>query len=302
MTTQNTPGPQQWGSPQNPHNFSQPSQPQWGQPPAPVSAPPSATKRALPWWPTWATIPLLLLTLIGSFLPFLTVKSDTEGMRQAVEDELGQFGGGDFGLDIEEFLFSFKATVNWWGNFTFSSDGIGGLPGNLEDEIAARSDLAASAIMLIIMTSLIIIFYIAALITGIFKLNRIMPIVGLIAAFFQIVAVIVAAVNRAGSEAETGVIATLSAGFWLWVLAAVAAIAVYAFALVNSVTGKTGTSAPTQQSQQPSGFAPPQPNRSGHYGQFSQAGQYGQFNHPSPQAQQLPQQGPPRERPGNGPF
>lgn len=295
MTTPNTPGPQQWGNQQPPYGFSQPNQQQWSQPAAPAPAPSSRTRGGLPWWPTWATIPLLLLTLIGSFLPFLTVKSDTDAMRQSIEDEFGDFGGFDFDLGIDEYILSFEATVNWWGNFAFKSDGVGGLAGQLEEEVMASSETATSAFMLITMTSLILLLYIAALITGLLKMNRVVPIVGLVAAFLQMVAIIIAAMNRAGADDEAGFMgtATLSAGFWLWAFAAVAAIAVYVFALVNSLSGKSGAPSLSQQPQQPVGFQPAQP---GHYGQYNQYGQPGQ------QAQQFPQQPPAQGQPGTFPF
>lgn len=282
MTTPNTPRPQQWGNQQAPHGPSQPGQAfqsnlpnqpnpqQWIQPAAAAPAPQTstATPSSLPSWPTWATIPLLLLTLVGSFLP-------------------------NIGLDIDAFLFSMETKINWWGNLTFSSEVLGDFAQEIEEEVMSSSEVAVSTVLTASMTSLILFGYIAALITGFLKLNRVMSIIGLAAASLQMVAVIIATVLRAKIEAEIDGItemdgittASLTGGFWLWALTAVAAIAVYIFALVNSLSKKSGAAGSPlpPQSQQPMGFQPAQPE------------QYGGV---APQEQHFP----PQTQPSNKPF
>lgn len=227
MTTPNTPGQQpstqQWGAPQQ-------TSYQWGQQaPYPAAAPAQPRKQvSLPWWPTWATLGLFLLTLIGSFFRFSTVRTY---IGQTLIDELGL---GDIGLDLGDSLGSVTVGMSWWGNFTMEGSGIGSLAMENQDEILSDPDLQMVMVMFAVITALVLVCYGIALILGFFKKNLAMVIVGMVAVLTQALALVMVAVGQGSALEEVGEAgeASLEAGFWIWLAAAVAGLVVFILALV----------------------------------------------------------------------
>ena len=217
MTTPNTPGQQpatqQWGAPQQ-------TSYQWGQQaPYPAAAPAQPRRQvSLPWWPTWATLGLFLLTLIGSFFRFSTVRTY---IGQALIDELGL---GDIGLDLGDSLGSVTVGMSWWGNFTMEGSGMGSLAMENQDEILSDPDLQMVMVMFAVITALVLVCYGIALILGFFKKNLAMVIVGMVAVLTQALALVMVAVGQGSALEEVGEAGevSLEAGFWIWLAAAVA--------------------------------------------------------------------------------
>ena len=227
MTTPNTPGQQpatqQWGAPQQ-------TSYQWGQQaPYPAAAPAQPRKQvSLPWWPTWATLGLFLLTLIGSFFRFSTVRTY---IGQTLIDELGL---GDIGLDLGDSLGSVTVGMSWWGNFTMEGSGMGSLAMENQDEVLSDPDLQMVMVMFAVITALVLVCYGIALILGFFKKNLAMVIVGMVAVLTQALALVMVAVGQGSALEEVGEAGevSLEAGFWIWLAAAVAGLVVFILALV----------------------------------------------------------------------
>lgn len=255
MTTPNTPGQQpaaqQWGAPQQ-------TQYQWAQQPQyPSQAPAQPRKQmSLPWWPTWATLGLFLLTLIGSFFRFSTVRTY---IGQTLVDELGL---GDIGLDLGDSLGSVTVGMSWWGNFTMEGSGIGSLAMENQDEILSDPDLQMVMVMFAVITALVLVCYGIALILGFFKKNLAMVIVGMVAVLTQALALVMVAVGQGSALEEVGEAgeASLEAGFWIWLATAVAGLVVFILALVLRRGQKNQPAQqqyqPQQQFQQPQQFPP----------------------------------------------
>ena len=246
MTTPNTPGQQpatqQWGAPQQ-------TSYQWGQQaPYPAAAPAQPRKQvSLPWWPTWATLGLFLLTLIGSFFRFSTVRTY---IGQTLIDELGL---GDIGLDLGDSLGSVTVGMSWWGNFTMEGSGMGSLAMENQDEVLSDPDLQMVMVMFAVITALVLVCYGIALILGFFKKNLAMVIVGMVAVLTQALALVMVAVGQGSALEEVGEAGevSLEAGFWIWLAAAVAGLVVFILALVLRRGQKNQ---PMQQYQQQQGF------------------------------------------------
>ena len=246
MTTPNTPGQQpatqQWGVPQQ-------TSYQWGQQaPYPAAAPAQPRKQvSLPWWPTWATLGLFLLTLIGSFFRFSTVRTY---IGQTLIDELGL---GDIGLDLGDSLGSVTVGMSWWGNFTMEGSGIGSLAMENQDDVLSDPDLQMVMVMFAVITALVLVCYGIALILGFFKKNLAMVIVGMVAVLTQALALVMVAVGQGSALEEVGEAGevSLEAGFWIWLAAAVAGPVVFILALVLRRGQKNQ---PMQQYQQQQGF------------------------------------------------
>lgn len=246
MTTPNTPGQQpatqQWGAPQQ-------TSYQWGQQaPYPGAAPAQPRRQvSLPWWPTWATLGLFLLTLIGSFFRFSTVRTY---IGQALIDELGL---GDIGLDLGDSLGSVTVGMSWWGNFTMEGSGMGSLAMENQDEVLSDPDLQMVMVMFAVITALVLVCYGIALILGFFKKNLAMVIVGMVAVLTQALALVMVAVGQGSALEEVGEAGevSLEAGFWIWLAAAVAGLVVFILALVLRRGQKNQ---PMQQYQHQQGF------------------------------------------------
>lgn len=246
MTTPNTPGQQpatqQWGAPQQ-------TSYQWGQQaPYPAQAPAQPRRQvSLPWWPTWATLGLFLLTLIGSFFRFSTVRTY---IGQTLIDELGL---GDIGLDLGDSLGSVTVGMSWWGNFTMEGSGIGSLAMENQDEVLSDPDLQMVMVMFAVITALVLVCYGIALILGFFKKNLAMVIVGMVAVLTQALALVMVAVGQGSALEEVGEAGevSLEAGFWIWLAAAVAGLVVFILALVLRRGQKNQ---PMQQYQHQQGF------------------------------------------------
>lgn len=246
MTTPNTPGQQpatqQWGAPQQ-------TSYQWGQQaPYPAAAPAQPRRQvSLPWWPTWATLGLFLLTLIGSFFRFSTVRTY---IGQTLIDELGL---GDIGLDLGDSLGSVTVGMSWWGNFTMEGSGIGSLAMENQDEVLSDPDLQMVMVMFAVITALVLVCYGIALILGFFKKNLAMVIVGMVAVLTQALALVMVAVGQGSALEEVGEAGevSLEAGFWIWLAAAVAGLVVFILALVLRRGQKNQ---PMQQYQHQQGF------------------------------------------------
>lgn len=243
MTTPNTPGQQpstqQWGAPQQ-------TSYQWGQQaPYPGAAPAQPRRQvSMPWWPTWATLGLFLLTLIGSFFRFSTVRTY---IGQTLIDELGL---GDIGLDLGDSLGSVTVGMSWWGNFTMEGSGIGSLAMENQDEVLSDPDLQMVMVMFAVITTLVLVCYGIALILGFFKKNLAMVIVGMVAVLTQALALVMVAVGQGSALEEVGEAGevSLEAGFWIWLAAAVAGLVVFILALVLRRGQKNQ---PAQQQYQP---------------------------------------------------
>lgn len=243
MSTPNTPGQQpaaqQWGAPQQ-------TSYQWGQQaPYPAAAPAQPRRQvSLPWWPTWATLGLFLLTLIGSFFRFSTVRTY---IGQTLIDELGL---GDIGLDLGDSLGSVTVGMSWWGNFTMEGSGIGSLAMENQDEVLSDPDLQMVMVMFAVITALVLVCYGIALILGFFKKNLAMVIVGMVAVLTQALALVMVAVGQGSALEEVGEAGevSLEAGFWIWLAAAVAGLVVFILALVLRRGQKNQ---PAQQQYQP---------------------------------------------------
>lgn len=246
MTTPNTPGQQpatqQWGAPQQ-------TSYQWGQQaPYPAAAPAQPRRQvSLPWWPTWATLGLFLLTLIGSFFRFSTVRTY---IGQTLIDELGL---GDIGLDLGDSLGSVTVGMSWWGNFTMEGSGMGSLAMENQDEVLSDPDLQMVMVMFAVITTLVLVCYGIALILGFFKKNLAMVIVGMVAVLTQALALVMVAVGQGSALEEVGEAGevSLEAGFWIWLAAAVAGLVVFILALVLRRGQKNQ---PMHQYQQQQGF------------------------------------------------
>lgn len=246
MTTPNTPGQQpatqQWGAPQQ-------TSYQWGQQaPYPAAAPAQPRRQvSLPWWPTWATLGLFLLTLIGSFFRFSTVRTY---IGQTLIDELGL---GDIGLDLGDSLGSVTVGMSWWGNFTMEGSGMGSLAMENQDEVLSDPDLQMVMVMFAVITALVLVCYGIALILGFFKKNLAMVIVGMVAVLTQALALVMVAVGQGSALEEVGEAGevSLEAGFWIWLAAAVAGLVVFILALVLRRGQKNQ---PMQQYQHQQGF------------------------------------------------
>ena len=296
MTFPNTPGPN--GPHGNPGTPGQNGPQQWGnQPHGPGGQPPagstaaSASSSSMPGWPTFASIGLFLLTLIGSFLPILKIKTDVDAQRANIEETLGDTGG-DYGINVEDFLIDFSLSINWWARIKFDGSNLGEMAQEAEDEIVGAADLNGDQVLLITLTALVLVAYLASIVLGFLKQERFGAIAGLVAAAFQVIAIIIAVVNyaRANGDEEIKEFAPTSfgIGFWLWLLLAIAAIAVFVFALLNSSSNKSAKApafAGSGQPGQPQGFGPGQPQQQGfQQGQpFSPQGQPGPGFNPGQQ-------------------
>lgn len=289
MTLPNTPGP---NGPHGPHGNPGPNGPQqWSnQPQGPGGLPPAGSAAAptssfsLPGWPTFASIGLFLLTLIGSFLPFLKIKSDVDAQRASIEETLGD-SVGDYGINVEDFLIDFSLSFNWWTKAKFESSDLGEMAEEAEQEVVSAADLTGDQVLLITLTSLVLISYIASIVLGFLKQERFGAVAGLVAAAFQVIAIIIAVFNyvhvNGNEEIKEYVLTSFGIGFWLWLLLAIAAIVVFVFALLNSSSNKSVNKpafAGPGQLGQPQGFGPGQPQQQG----FQQNQQFPAQGQPGP--------------------
>lgn len=279
-------GPQQWGN--------QPHGPGGQQPAGSTAA--STSSSSLPGWPTFASIGFFLLSLIGSFLPILKITTDKDAQRAQIEETLGD-SAGEYGINVDDFLVDFSLSINWWARIKFDGSDLGEMAQGAEDEIVNNTDLTGDQVLLVTLTALVLVAYLASIVLGFLKQERFGAIAGLAAAAFQVIAVIIAAINyaRANGDEEIKEAAPTSfgIGFWLWLLLAIAAIAVFAFALLNSSSDKSAKApafAGAGQSGQPQGFGPGQPQQQG----FQQNQQF------PPQGQQGPGFNPGQQGPGGG--
>ncbi|WP_273413717.1 hypothetical protein [Corynebacterium appendicis] len=303
MTLPNTPGPN--GNHGN-HGTPGPSSPhqQWGnQPHGPGGQHPAGSTAAstssfsMPGWPTFASIGLFLLTLISSFLPILKIKTDLDAQRAQIEETLGD-SAGDYGIDVEDFVLDLSASINWWAQVKFDGSKLGEMAQESEEEIVGAADLNADQVLLIALTSMVLIAYLASIVLGFFKQERFSAIVGLVAAALQVIAIVIAVVNyaRANGDEEINEVAptSLGSGFWIWLLLAIAAIAVFVYSLINSMSNKSAKApafaGPGQPGQpgQPQGFRPAQPQQQG----FPQHQQFPPQGQPGPGFNPGQQQGP----------
>ena len=294
MTTPNMPGP---NGPIGNHGNPGPGSQQWGNqqqaPNGPAGGPSAgstatSTKSAsLPGWPTFAAIGLFLLTLISSFFPILTLKSDKEAQRAQLEEE---FGGLD--LNIDDFLLDFTVTMNWWARAKFKTADSSEIAKEIENEFSNTAEFEDFQVVLIALTALVLVAYISAIVLGFLKLERFGIMAGLAAAAFQVIAIIVAVLNYADANDEPEIKDLLQVsfggGFWIWVLLAIAAIAAFVFALINGGSKKSPSApafASSGQPGQPQGFGPGQPQQQGfQQGQpFSPQGQPGSGFNPGQQ-------------------
>ena len=299
-----TPPPQQWANQPQHRAFGPGHQ-------VPGSTATTQKKSSLPGWPTFVAIGLFLVTLISSFLPMLKMTTDRDAQRAMIEEQFGEFGRGQYGFDIEDALVDFALTLNWWGGMTIDAEGFDTQAQMIEQEILNAPEFQADQALLVALASLILVAYLAAIVVGFFKKDRITAIIGLVAAALQVLALILAVISCVGANSDPEVReltpTSLGLGFWLWLVVAITAIAVFAFALLNSTSKKPayapGFASPGQPGH-PQGFRPGQPQQQGFQPnqQFPPQGQPGPgFNPGHPQQGFQPnQQFPPQGQPGPG--
>lgn len=190
---------QPWGGQQQHYGGSpQPPQQQYpwsGAPTSALPAPQSAVKGAL--WPALTNGALLLATLLFGFFKVWQVEANAMGML------------------------AFQSSMNWWGRSHISSEGLG--------EYAEQLGTAASSTRVAVGTFVVLVLYGLAAYFAATRRMKPSAFLGLGAAGLQIIMVaITAGAVRKGAANEIigdAVALSLGAGWYLWLVTAIAGFA-----------------------------------------------------------------------------
>lgn len=262
------------GQAQNQPYGQQPGQ-QWGGQPQAKQGTSITIPSGKPAWTTWVYAGLALITLLTSFIPFLSYKAKGEV-------DLG--GDDEYGVDFGTITFDSKWSANWWGSVNAKDSG---------EKVGYNAELDNDTLLILCGIAIIALF-IAAAVLAFLKMSKFVAPLGIAAAAVQLIAVIIGFVEYRDVEGEADIEEMremaadgleigggLQFGWFLWLLLALAALA---FSIMLLLKGEDGLLAMVSGNKSAAGQGFQQQSMAPQPGTYTAPGQS-----PQRQAPQQPQ-------------